>query len=39
MIYNQHLVVALSLHSVFEGLAIGLEESSKDVWKLFAGEL
>ena len=30
-------VLALSFHSVFEGLAIGLEDKS-DVWLLFAGE-
>ena len=30
-------VLALSFHSVFEGLAIGLENKS-DVWLLFAGE-
>ena len=30
-------VLALSFHAVFEGLAIGLEEESKDVWLLFAG--
>ena len=27
-------VLALSFHAVFEGLAIGLEESSEDVWKM-----
>lgn len=30
-------VLALSLHAVFEGLAIGLEEDVEGVWKLFAG--
>ena len=30
-------VLALSFHSVFEGLAIGLEPSSADVLLLFAG--
>ena len=30
-------VLALSFHAVFEGLAIGLETDSKDVWLLFAG--
>ena len=30
-------VLALSFHAVFEGLAIGLEPDSKDVWLLFAG--
>ena len=30
-------VLALSFHSVFEGLAIGLENHSSDVWLLFAG--
>ena len=29
-------VLALSFHAVFEGLAIGLEESSEDVWKMLA---
>jgi len=29
-------VLALSFHAVFEGLAIGLEPDSKDVWLLFA---
>merc|ERR1712038_231720 len=28
-------ILALSVHSVFEGLAVGLEESKEDVWKLF----
>ena len=28
-------VLALSFHAVFEGLAIGLEDSSSDVWTLF----
>ena len=30
-------VLALSFHAVFEGLAVGLETESKDVWLLFAG--
>lgn len=30
------LVFALSFHSVFEGMAIGLQPSLKDVWFLFA---
>ena len=30
-------VLALSFHAVFEGLAVGLETDSKDVWLLFAG--
>ena len=30
-------VLALSFHAVFEGLAIGLESETKDVWMLFAG--
>ncbi|XP_073845444.1 zinc transporter ZIP3-like [Musca autumnalis] len=30
------IVLALSLHEVFEGLAIGLEDSSSSVWFLFA---
>jgi len=29
-------VLALSFHAVFEGLAVGLETDSKDVWLLFA---
>ena len=29
--------MALSLHSLFEGLAIGLEESIDDVWTFFIG--
>ena len=29
-------VLALSLHAVFEGLAVGLEESTAGVWTLFA---
>jgi len=28
-------ILALSVHAVFEGLAVGLEESKEDVWKLF----
>ena len=31
-------VLALSLHAIFEGLAVGLEKDSKDVWILFAGK-
>ena len=30
-------VVALSLHAIFEGLAVGLEKDQHDVWILFAG--
>ncbi len=30
--------LALSLHSVTEGLAVGLEEDAAGVWQLFAGE-
>ncbi|XP_005174889.1 uncharacterized protein LOC101893290 [Musca domestica] len=30
------IVLALSLHEVFEGLAIGLEDSTSSVWFLFA---
>ena len=30
-------VLALSFHAVFEGLAVGLETESQDVWLLFAG--
>ena len=30
-------VLALSFHAVFEGLAVGLEKESEDVWLLFAG--
>jgi len=29
------VVLALSIHSVFEGMAIGLEEEESGVWKLF----
>jgi len=29
-------VLALSFHSVFEGLAVGLEKDANDVWALFA---
>ena len=32
-------VLALSFHAVFEGLAVGLESESKDVWLLFAGKI
>ena len=30
-------VLSLSFHSIFEGLAVGLETSTENVWKLFAG--
>lgn len=30
------VVTALSFHGVMEGLAIGLEESTRDIWTLFA---
>ena len=30
-------VLALSFHAVFEGLAVGLEEGTQDVWALFTG--
>ena len=30
-------VLALSVHAVFEGMAIGLEDHSADIWILFAG--
>ena len=30
-------VLALSLHAVFEGLAVGLEQESDDVWTFFVG--
>ena len=30
-------VFALSLHAVFEGLAVGIEEEAEHVWILFAG--
>ena len=33
------IVVALSLHAVFEGLAIGLENHSDEIWILFAGKI
>ena len=29
-------VLALSIHAVFEGLAVGLESSSSNVWTMFA---
>jgi zinc transporter 1/2/3 len=29
------VVVALSFHSVFEGLAIGIQQTQRDVWYLF----
>ena len=29
------VLVALSVHSLFEGMAVGLEESSVGVWQLF----
>ena len=32
-------VLALSFHSIFEGLAVGLESSVENVWKLFAGNI
>ena len=31
-------VLALSFHAVLEGLAVGLESESSDVWLLFAGQ-
>jgi len=31
-------IAALSFHSIFEGLAIGLETSTADVWQLFGGD-
>ena len=31
-------VLALSFHAVFEGLAIGLEPDSKNIWVLFGGD-
>ena len=30
-------LLALSVHAVFEGLAVGLEGTSNGVWQLFAG--
>ena len=30
-------VLALSLHAIFEGLAVGLEKDTNDVWILYAG--
>ena len=33
------IVVALSIHAIFEGLAIGLEPHSADIWILFAGKM
>merc|ERR1712241_1307246 len=29
------VILALSIHSLFEGMAVGLEESDSGVWKLF----
>ena len=29
-------VLALSLHAVFEGLAVGLEDEKAGVWQMFA---
>jgi zinc transporter 1/2/3 len=34
-IRNLLIVVAISFHGVFEGLAIGLQGTEKDVWALF----
>eukprot|EP00095_Tigriopus_kingsejongensis_P009625 maker-scaffold94_size379870-snap-gene-0.13 protein:Tk09625 transcript:maker-scaffold94_size379870-snap-gene-0.13-mRNA-1 annotation:"zinc transporter zip1" len=34
-IRNFLIVIALSIHSVFEGMAIGLQMTEGDVWKLF----
>ena len=31
-------LIALTFHSLFEGLAVGLGNSGHDVWKLFIGE-
>ena len=31
------MLLALFVHSIFEGLAVGLEMEANDVWKLFAG--
>ena len=31
-------VMALSLHAVFEGLAVGLESDTGKLWTLFAGK-
>ena len=30
-------IAALSFHSIFEGLAVGLETTTEDVWQLFGG--
>ena len=32
-------VLALSIHAIFEGMAIGLQENSADIWILFAGNI
>ena len=32
-------VLALSLHSVFEGFAVGLATDSNEVWLLFGGKI
>lgn len=34
-IRNLLIIIAISFHGVFEGLAIGLQGNSKDVWALF----
>jgi len=34
---NLMIIVALSIHAVLEGLAIGLQEHAPDVWVLFTG--
>ena len=31
------VVLALTFHAVFEGIAVGLENEANDVWLLFAG--
>ena len=31
------VVLALTFHAIFEGIAVGLEEEAHDVWLLFAG--
>lgn len=34
-IRNLLIVIAISFHAVFEGMAIGLQETEKDVWYMF----
>ena len=31
------VVLALTFHAIFEGIAVGLEDEAEHVWLLFAG--